>query len=52
MVNFRKEFFDVSIDEIETACISLGHKIELVRVPEARDFRESQAIRDQYKKAA
>lgn len=38
-VNLRKEFFRVSIEEIEEACNHLGVALRLTRLAEARDYR-------------
>jgi len=38
-VNLRKEFFRVSIDEIEEACKKLGFTIRLSKLADARDYR-------------
>ena len=40
-VNFRKEFFNVTIDEIQNACLEYGLKVELSKIAEAREFRQS-----------
>ena len=40
-VNLRKEFFQVSLDEIATACEKLGYKTTLTKLAEAREYRES-----------
>lgn len=40
-VNGKKEFFRVSLSEIEKVVENSGIKVEFVRIPEARDFRES-----------
>ncbi|HNR31991.1 MAG TPA: DUF4041 domain-containing protein [Candidatus Hydrogenedentes bacterium] len=49
LVNDRKEFFYADLDEIERAVRSLGAEIKFVRVPEAKDYRESRALRTQRK---
>lgn len=41
-VNMRKEFFRISIDDLDRACKELGHSIELTKMAEAREYRESQ----------
>jgi type II secretory pathway pseudopilin PulG len=43
-VNERKEFFDVSIDEIETAVRQMNAKIDIIKTPEARDYRQTLAL--------
>lgn len=40
-VNKRKEFFSVSLEEIEKACEELEIDIELTRLAEAKEYRES-----------
>ena len=44
-MNPRKEFFRVSIDELETFAKEQGWEIAFTRVPEARDYRETLARR-------
>lgn len=51
MCNNRKEFFKVSLDEIARVVKSYNANIEFTRIAEARDYRESVAMRtniDQY----
>lgn len=38
-VNFRKEFFRTSIEDIANACEKLGYKIQLTILAEAREYR-------------
>lgn len=45
LINPRKEFYRVSLDEIEKAVQENGATIEFTKIAEARDFRESQAAR-------
>jgi len=45
LVNPRKEFFSVSIDEIEAAVQERGLQVELTKLAEARDYRETLARR-------
>jgi len=45
LVNPRKEFFTVALDEIERWAAKEKHEIKLTKLAEARSFRESQAIR-------
>jgi hypothetical protein len=40
-VNMRKEFFQVSIEQIEEACHRLGLKITMTKVAEAKEYRIS-----------
>jgi hypothetical protein len=44
MVNDRREFFRVTIDEIERVVKNYDAKIELTKIAEAREFKESNAI--------
>lgn len=50
-VNQRKEFFQISIDEVEQACSQLGLNFKLTKVAEAREYRESIAHHDKSKAA-
>lgn len=45
LINPRKEFYRVSLDEIEKAVQENGATIEFTKIAEARDFRESQTAR-------
>lgn len=47
MANFRKEYFKVSLDEIEEEVGSLGVDYEFFRTPEAEEYRKTLAIRNQ-----
>jgi hypothetical protein len=42
-INLRKEFFRVSIDELQKFATEHGLKIAFTRVPEAREYRETMA---------
>lgn len=44
MVNNRKEFYNVTLDEIEKIVKETHSEIEFIKLPEAREYRESQAI--------
>lgn len=46
MINERKEFFNVHINEIENVAKKYQKDVEFIRVAEARDYRESSAIRE------
>lgn len=52
LVNFRKEFFKVSLDEIEKAIKDNGINAELIRTPEAAEYRETLAILERMNKTA
>ena len=45
LVNARKEFFAVTIDEIEQFATSRGLVFELTKLAEAREYRETMTIR-------
>jgi hypothetical protein len=44
MLNYRKEFFMVSLDEIEQKTKEIGLEAEFSRLPEAMEYRETLAI--------
>ena len=44
LVNGRKEFFNVSLNEILEVAAELNHEVKLTQAAEARDFRQSKAI--------
>lgn len=44
--NDRKEFFKVSLTELESAIQSFGLKTTLTHIPEAREYRETVALRE------
>lgn len=46
LVNDRREFFHVSLKDIEKIVKKLNADIEFVQVPEAREYRESITIRE------
>jgi hypothetical protein len=45
LVNSRKEFFRANLDDIANFATSQGVKLEFTKLAEARQFRESEAIR-------
>jgi len=47
LVNNRKEFFQITMAEIIEGCEKLGVKVELTLVAEAKEYRQSQALRDE-----
>jgi len=49
LVNNRKEFFRIDLDEIEKAVEENHEKIEFTKIAEAKEFRESLALREQDK---
>lgn len=44
MLNYRKEFFKVTLDEIEHRAKELGLNTEFIRLSEAEEYRETLAI--------
>lgn len=44
MLNYRKEFFKVTLDEIENKVQEIGIQAEFSRLPEAMEYRETLAI--------
>lgn len=44
MLNYRKEFFNVTLDEIENKIKEIGLDAEFSRLPEAMEYRETIAI--------
>ncbi len=44
MINPRKEFFNVTIDEIKTALKEDNIKCEITTIPEAAEYRETQSV--------
>lgn len=46
MLNYRKEFFNVTLDEIEQQVKKIGLDAEFSRLPEAMEYRETLAILD------
>jgi hypothetical protein len=44
MLNYRKEFFKVTLDEIEQKAKEIGLETEFTRLPEAMEYRETLAI--------
>ncbi len=45
LVNGRKEFFNVTLQEITDCAAELNHEIQITKLAEARDYRETLAIR-------
>lgn len=44
MINNRKEFFRVTLDQIEKAVFARNSEIEFIKTAEAKEYRETQAI--------
>jgi hypothetical protein len=49
MLNYRKEFFNVSIDEIEQKVKEIGIDAEFQKIPEAMEYRKTIAILEKLK---
>jgi hypothetical protein len=52
MVNPRKEFFNVTLDEVDAVARAKGVKLELTRLAEAKEYRETLALRAEANGAA
>jgi hypothetical protein len=50
LVNLRREFFNVSLEEIENAVREKFAEIEFTKIAEAREYRETQSIKEQNQK--
>jgi hypothetical protein len=48
MLNYRKEFFSVTLDEIEEKVKEIGLEAEFSRLPEAMEYRETLAILEKF----
>ena len=44
MLNYRKEFFNVTLEEIEAKIKEIGIEAEFTKLPEAEEYRETLAI--------
>jgi predicted RNase H-like nuclease (RuvC/YqgF family) len=51
LVNVRKEYFEVSLGEIEAFARSQGLTVQFTKLAEAREYRETLAIREQTKQS-
>jgi hypothetical protein len=51
-MNPRKEFFEVTIHEIDEVCKKMGLKVELTKLAEAKEYRQSLEIKKQGNKVA
>ena len=45
-INQRKEFFIVTLDEIESQVREFGLNANFIRIPEAMEYRETKALHD------
>lgn len=45
-INLRREYFDISLDEIERLVKENHGEIEFIKVPEAKEYRESLIIKE------
>lgn len=52
LINMRKEFFRLSIDELESFAETRKLPIAFTRLAEAREYRETLALRSQYQSSA
>lgn len=52
LVNLRAEFFNVTINEIEKIVNELNLSVQFTKIAEAKEFRETQSIRETKKKQA
>lgn len=52
MLNYRKEFFNVTLDEIEAKITETGLNAEFTRMPEAMEYRETLAILEKLRNQA
>ncbi len=50
LVNLRAEFFNVTINEIEKIVNELNLSVQLTKIAEAREYRETQSIKEAKKK--
>lgn len=48
MINRRKEFFNVSLDEIESVVRKVDKNIEFVKIKEAKDYRQSIILQNKH----
>lgn len=46
LVNGRKEFFNISLQEIADYAKELNHEVEFTKLAEARDYRETKALKE------
>jgi len=49
MVNNRKEFFKVSLDEIRDVVLRYGNNTEFALTAEAKEYRQSKIIKEKHK---
>jgi hypothetical protein len=49
MLNYRKEFFKVTLNDIEMKVKEIGLETEFIRIPEAMEYRETLAILEKIK---
>ena len=45
LVNTRKEFFNVNLEEVEKEAKKISKEVEFIKTIEAKDYKESRAIR-------
>lgn len=49
MLNYRREFFNVTLEEIEQKVKEIGIEAEFTRLPEAMEYRETLAMLEKMK---
>ena len=52
LVNDRKEFFQVSLDELESHLRSRGFQVQLTKLAEAKEYRQPVALREERRLAS
>ena len=45
MTNYKREFFNISLERIEEEAKKLGAKVEFTKLAEAKEYRETQALK-------
>lgn len=45
-LDYRKEFFKVTTEEIERSCIELGYKVQITKLATASDYRKTLEIEE------
>ena len=52
MLNYRKEFFNVTLEEIQSQVIESGIEADFIKLPEANEYRETLAILQKMKQTS
>jgi CRP-like cAMP-binding protein len=50
LVNDRKEFFRISLDEVKAQLSALGIKVDILSIPEAKEYRQTKALTEKEQK--